>query len=131
LLGRFLDGKFPRAPADPGAIVYPDRATNRPKEEFMYIHIFGFRWKPQATEADKTRAEKEILAFRGVIPGLIEAFVGENSSQRSQGFTFAGMMKFTSKAACDAYAVHPAHLALLEWLVPLIDPVELDFEADS
>jgi hypothetical protein len=41
------------------------------------------------------------------------------------------MMKFTSKAACDAYAIHPAHRSLLEWLVPLIDPVELDFEADS
>ncbi len=97
----------------------------------MFIHIFGFRWKPQATEADKTRAEKEILAFRGVIPGLIEAFVGENLSPRSQGINFAGMMKFTRKAACDAYDLHPAHRSLLEWLVPLIDPVELDFEADS
>ena len=31
---------------------------------------------------------------------------------------------------CGADEIHhPAHLALLEWLVPLIDPVELDFEA--
>ena len=29
----------------------------------MFIHIFGFKWKPEATEADKARAEKEILAF--------------------------------------------------------------------
>ncbi len=51
------------------------------------------------------------------------------SRRAAQGYTFAGMMKFTSKAACDAYTTHPAHEALLEWLVPLIDPVELDFEA--
>jgi hypothetical protein len=95
----------------------------------MFIHIFGFKWKPEATEADEARAEKEILAFRGVIPGLLEAHVGANVSPRSQGFTFAGMMKFTSKAACDAYSIHPEHMALLKWLVPLIDPVELDFEA--
>jgi hypothetical protein len=95
----------------------------------MFIHIFGFRWKPEATEADKARAEKEILAFRDVIPGLIEAHVGENLSPRGQGFTFAGMMKFADRAAADAYSIHPAHLALLAWLVPLIDPVELDFEA--
>jgi hypothetical protein len=95
----------------------------------MFIHIFGFRWKPGATVADQARAENEILAFRGVIPGLIEAYVGPNISQRSLGYTFAGMMKFTNKAACDAYAIHPAHLALLQWLVPLIDPIELDFEA--
>jgi hypothetical protein len=95
----------------------------------MFIHIFGFHWKQQATEADKARATNEILAFRGVIPGLIEAHVGPNLSPRGQGYTFAGMMKFTDKAACDAYSTHPAHLALLGWLVPLIDPVELDFEA--
>jgi len=95
----------------------------------MFIHIFGFKWRPEATEADKARAEKEILAFRGVIPGLLEAHVGANLSPRGQGYTFAGMMKFTDKAATDAYSIHPAHMALLEWLVPLIDPVELDFEA--
>jgi Stress responsive A/B Barrel Domain len=95
----------------------------------MFIHIFGFRWRPQATDADKARAVEEILAFRGVIPGLIEASIGPNLSPRGQGYTFAGLMKFTDKAACDAYLIHPAHLALLEWLVPLVDPVELDFEA--
>jgi hypothetical protein len=95
----------------------------------MFIHIFGFRWKPQATVADKARATQEILAFRGTIRGLIEAHVGPNLSPRGQGYTFAGMMKFIDKAASDAYSTHPAHLALLDWLVPLIDPVELDFEA--
>ena len=95
----------------------------------MFIHIFGFRWKPEASDALKARAEKEILAFRGAIPGLLEVHVGQNVSPRNQGFTYVGLMKFTDKAACDAYAVYPSHQALLKWLVPLIDPVELDFEA--
>jgi hypothetical protein len=95
----------------------------------MFIHIFGFRWKPAATEADKARAKKEILAFRGVIPGLLEAHVGPNLSPRGQGYTFAGVIKFTDKAAADSYSTHPAHMALLEWLLPLIDAVELDIEA--
>jgi len=95
----------------------------------MFIHIFGLRWKPEATDADKLRAKQEILAFRNVVPGLIEAHIGANLSPRGQGYTFACMMKFTSKIACDSYFTHPAHLALLGWLVPLIDPVELDFEA--
>lgn len=95
----------------------------------MFIHIFGFRWKPQATDVDKLRAQKHILAFRGNIPGLIEVHVGPNLSPRGQGYTFAGLMTFTDKAAYDAYTTHPSHLALLGWLVPLIDPVELDFEA--
>jgi hypothetical protein len=95
----------------------------------MYFHIFGFKWKPEATDALKARATTEILAFRGVIPGLLEAHVGPNLSPHGQGYTFAGVMRFTGKAACDAYIVHPKHQALLVWLKPLIDPVELDFLA--
>lgn len=93
----------------------------------MYFHIFAFRWKPEATEALKGRASREITAFQGKIPGLLELHLGQNDSPRGQGYTFIGVMRFTNKAAVDAYVVHPAHQALLAWLVPLIDPVELDF----
>lgn len=95
----------------------------------MFVHIFGFRWKPHTIEADKARARKEILAFRNVIPGLVAVNVGPNLSPRGQGYEFVGLMTFTNKESADAYATHPAHLALLEWLVPLIDAVELDFQA--
>lgn len=95
----------------------------------MFIHIFGFRWKERVTDAEKARAARDIRAFQGQISGLIDVFVGENSSPRGQGYTFAGLMRFTDRDACDAYSTHPSHLALLDWLVPLIDPVELDFEA--
>src|SRR6516162_8335861 len=95
----------------------------------MFIHIFGFRWKPEATDADKARAVEEIIAFHGTTPGLVEVSVGPNVSPRGQGYAFVGLMKFTDRAAADAYSTHPMHLALLKWLMPLIDPVELDFEA--
>ena len=94
----------------------------------MFIHIFGFRWKADASSAAKVRAAEEIRAFEGTIPGLLDVSAGENVSPRGQGYTFAGLMRFTDRAACDAYATHPSHMALLEWLVPLIEPVELDFE---
>jgi hypothetical protein len=95
----------------------------------MFIHIFGFRWREHATDAYKERAEREIRAFAGTIPGLIDVAAGKNVSPRGQGYTFAGLMRFTDRAAYDAYAIHPSHLALLKWLVPLIDPVELDFDS--
>ena len=95
----------------------------------MFVHIFGFQWKPAATDSDKARARQEILAFHGVIPGLTAVHVGDNVSPRGKGYEFAGLMTFTNKESSDAYATHPAHLALLEWLVPLIDAVELDFQA--
>lgn len=75
------------------------------------------------------KARKEIAAFQGVIPGLIAIHVGANHSQKNKGYTFGGVMEFTDQASYEAYTVHPAHKALLNWLVPLIDAMELDIRA--
>jgi hypothetical protein len=95
----------------------------------MFVHIFGFRWVAVATEEDKARARKEILSFRNAIPGLHGVHVGPNVSPRGQGYEFAGLMTFSDRAAFESYTTHPMHLALLQWLAPLIEPVELDFQA--
>jgi hypothetical protein len=101
------------------------RETNGP----MFVHMFAFRWKPGVTPEQKDRAAQEIAALQGQIPGLLETFVGHNISPRGQGYEFGGVMKFSSQAALDAYGGHPAHQRLLEWLMPLIDAVEVDFPA--
>ena len=36
-------------------------------------------------------------------------------------------MKFSDKAALMAYPTQPAHVKLVSWLMPLIEPVEVDF----
>ncbi len=93
------------------------------------FHVFAFQWKPEATEALKAKATKDIAAFQGVIPGLLETHVGPNLSPRGKGYTFGGVMRFKDQAALDAYVQHPSHQALLVWLRPLIDAIELDLNA--
>ena len=93
------------------------------------FHVFGFRWKPDTSEAQKDKAAKEIAAFQGQIPGLLQTHVGPNISPRGKGYTFGGIMQFKDQASLDAYVQHPAHQALLVWLVPLIDAIELDLRA--
>jgi antibiotic biosynthesis monooxygenase (ABM) superfamily enzyme len=95
----------------------------------MVIHTFAFRWKPNVTEEQKLRAQTEIRALQGQVPGLLETNVGMNFSPRSQGYAFGGVMKFTDRAALEAYNSHPIHQKLLVWLLPLIDPIEVDFES--
>lgn len=95
----------------------------------MIIHTFAFRWKPAVTDYQKLQAIQEIHALQGQIPGLIETLVGANISPRSQGYELGGVMKFADRAALDAYGSHPVHQKLLTWLMPLIDPIEVDFEA--
>jgi Stress responsive A/B Barrel Domain len=93
------------------------------------FHVFAFQWKPNTTEDQKEKAAKEIRAFQGQIPGLLQTHVGPNISPRGKGYTFGGIMQFKDKAALDAYVLHPAHQALLAWLVPLIDAIELDLQS--
>ena len=95
----------------------------------MVIHTFAFRWKPSVTNEQKQRAIQEIRALQGQIPGLVETFGGVNISPRSQGYELGGVMKFSDRASFDAYSSHPVHQKLLVWLMPLIEPLEVDFEA--
>ena len=57
---------------------------------------------------------------------FLQTHVGPNLSPHARGYTFGGIMQFKDKPSLDAYPGHPAHQALLLWLLPLIDAVELD-----
>jgi Stress responsive A/B Barrel Domain len=93
----------------------------------MFIHMFAFRLKPGVTEAQQERMLREIGGLKNHIPLVLEAQVGKNVSPRGQGFVIGGVMKFADEASLDAYNAHPVHQALLKWLVPLIDAIEVDF----
>ena len=95
----------------------------------MVIHTFAFRWKPGVTEQQRRRVIAAIRNLQDRIPGLEETWVGVNFSPRSQGYELGGVMKFANRTAFEAYGSHPAHQELLVWLMPLIEPVEVDFEA--
>ena len=79
-------------------------------------------------EDQKLRAIAEIRGLQSRIPGLIETWVGVNFSPRSQGYELGGVMKFADRSSLEAYGGHPVHQQLLQWLMPLIDPIEVDFE---
>jgi len=97
----------------------------------MYIHTFALRWVPEMTDELKQQAKREILALQGKIPGLLATHIGDNHSPRNKGTNFGGVMMFTDRAAFEAYFVHPAHEALISWLMPLVDPTELDIDPTS
>jgi hypothetical protein len=93
----------------------------------MFIHVFAFRWQPNVTAAQKEQVATAIRGLQGQIPGLLETYVGTNVSPRGMGYEFGGVMKFEDQGAFERYNPHPAHAALLGWLLPLIEPLELDF----
>ncbi len=93
----------------------------------MFIHMFAFRLKPGVTGAQKEKIVTEIKKLQGQIPGLLETYVGMNVSPRAQGYEIGGVMKFPDAATVETYVAHPVHQHLLSWLLPLIEPIEVDF----
>ena len=95
----------------------------------MIIHMFAFRLKPGVTEAQHERMIREISDLKKQILLVLESYVGKNVSPRGQGFVIGGVMKFADQASLEACNAHPVHQALLKWLLPLIDAIEVDFPA--
>ncbi len=93
----------------------------------MYIHMFAFRFRAGVTEDQRRKIVTEIRNLQSEIPLVLESWVGRNDSPRGNGYALGGVMKFADKAACEAYGAHPVHQELLSWLMPLIDPIEVDF----
>jgi stress responsive alpha/beta barrel protein len=93
----------------------------------MYIHMFAFRMKQGVTAEQKDRMVAEIRALQSKIPAILESWIGLNESPRGSGYELGGAMKFANKASFDTYGPHPAHQELVSWLMPLIEPIEVDF----
>ena len=93
----------------------------------MYIHMFAFRMKPGVTAEQIDRMLKEIGQLKAQIPEVLECWVGRNESPRAQGYELGGAMKFADKKSFDLYGPHSAHQKLVSWLMPLIEPIEVDF----
>lgn len=94
----------------------------------MIMHIFGLRWKPEASPEQKQQALSEIHGFPASIPGILELHAGTNLSPHSRGYQTVGILRFADRSALGSYLQHPVHQKFIDWVAPLIEAVDLDLE---
>lgn len=89
-----------------------------------------FRLKSDAPAEKKAALLRALLDLKSRIPGILQASAGENFSARAQGYSHGFVVRFTDRAALDAYLTHPSHVAVVEQHVkPLSEGVlALDYE---
>ncbi len=75
----------------------------------MIEHIVLFKWTQAATPQAIEAATTELRALKGKIEGIVDLSCGANFSDRAQGFTHGLVVRFTDRAALEAYGPHPAH----------------------
>lgn len=90
----------------------------------MVEHLVLFKVKPGVSD-DAIEAMKQALrGLQEAIPGVLEITVGDNFSERSQGFTHGLLVRFEDRAALDTYIPHPAHEdARNNYILPIVDDV--------
>ncbi|MEH0155515.1 Dabb family protein [Limibacter armeniacum] len=80
----------------------------------MINHTVLFKIKPEASEAQVKQMIDNLLALKNEITEIEAIHIGENFSDRSQGHDLMLYTLFKDKDALGKYAVHPAHVAVLE-----------------
>jgi hypothetical protein len=87
----------------------------------MIKHIVMWRLKETADgrpAAENARLIKQRLeALNGQIPGLIRLEVGIDFSRTEQSSHLALYSEFTTREALDAYQEHPAHKAVMPFIL--------------
>ena len=94
----------------------------------MLLHLISFKYK--AGVAAETRADhRQRLAALKDLDGIIELKVGEDVVRSPRSYDTGLSIIFTGRAALDAYATHPRHVAVVQFASGLAEHVvAVDFD---
>lgn len=100
----------------------------------MLRHLVLLKFKDQATPAEVDTIVQAFAALResiDIVRGL-EWGTDVSPEGLAKGFTHAFLLSFDDAAARDAYLPHPAHLAFVARLQPLLaDVLVIDYETHT
>lgn len=80
----------------------------------MIVHIVIFKFNEQNKEANITKVTKELNDLVEKIDELKSMEVGVDFNQSQRAFDLSLYSTFESKEDLKAYAIHPAHLEVVE-----------------
>lgn len=93
----------------------------------MLVHIVMMRVKSAFDAAEKKHHLLVIKEMLEQLPGHIEALqlmeVGLNTSTKASAFDLVLTAHFADETALEQYRVHPAHLAVLDYMTNAIGEV--------
>ena len=94
----------------------------------MVRHIVFLKFQDNS-DATKKAAKERIMSMKGKIEVLKHLEVGINFSPEERAYDLALLSDFETKEGLDAYAIHPIHLEVIEFLKSLnITSKVVDYE---
>ncbi len=87
----------------------------------MVVHIVTFKFKEENKQANIIQARQMLENLMGAIPTLKSMDVGLNFSQEERAMDMSIITVFESKTGLEAYAVHPEHLKVVEFIKSVVE----------
>ncbi len=82
----------------------------------MTVHIVIFKFKDENKDTNLKEAREQLNALVDLVPTLKSMEVGINFTVAERAFDLSIYSTFDTKEDLDAYAVHPAHLKVVEFI---------------
>jgi hypothetical protein len=82
----------------------------------MTVHIVVFKFKEENRDANLKEVREQLNTLVDLVPTLKSMEVGINFTVAERAFDLSIYSTFNTKEDLDAYAIHPAHLKVVEFI---------------
>ncbi len=86
----------------------------------MIVHIVLFQFKEEHKKANMIQAKQMLENLMGAVPSLRSIDVGMNFSEEERAMDLSIITAFESKEDLEAYAVHPEHLKVVDFIKSVV-----------
>jgi hypothetical protein len=98
----------------------------------MVVHIVMFKFKEENRQANLIQAKQMLEALMGTVPTLRSMDVGLNFAKEDRAMDLSIITTFESKAGLEAYAVHPEHLKIVDFIKQVVEYSKVvDYEREA
>ena len=87
----------------------------------MVVHIVTFQFKEENKKANIIQAKQMLENLMGAVPSLRSIDVGVNFSTEERAMDMSIITVFESKEGLNAYAVHPEHLKVVDFIKSVVE----------
>jgi len=87
----------------------------------MIVHIVTFKFKEEHKKANIIQAKQMLENLMGAVPTLRSIDVGVNFSKEERAMDLSIITVFESKEGLEAYAVHPEHLKVVDFIKTVVE----------
>ena len=87
----------------------------------MVVHIVAFQFKEVNKKANIIQTKQMLENLMGAVPTLKSMDVGINFSAEERAMDLSIIATFESKEGLAAYAVHPEHLKVVEFIKTVVE----------